>query len=173
MSKIAICSDSHDNIPNIDKFLKYCHNNSVEFIIHCGDITTNETKQYFTNNFNGKIYFIEGNADINESTTDLRRINKRTNRFQNIKHDPVPFLEDLIDGIKFAACHKKDKAKRLAEKNLYHFVFYGHSHVPWQEKINNTYLINPGTLAGMFTPPTFAVYNRSKRKLDLIQVNEL
>jgi len=36
--KIAIISDSHDNIPNIEKFLTWAKDNQVEMIIHCGDI---------------------------------------------------------------------------------------------------------------------------------------
>ncbi|HCC22569.1 TPA: hypothetical protein DF272_00065 [Candidatus Falkowbacteria bacterium] len=175
MSIIAICSDSHDNIPNINKFLNQCALKTVDLVIHCGDITTKETRQYFQDNFKGKISFVKGNADIESEDDDNQRWRrgKKTNRFLVIKRQPIPFIEGVIDGIRFAACHEKEKAKRLAEKNLYHFVFYGHSHKPWQEKINQTYLINPGTLAGMFTPPTFAIYDTKTRILDLIQLNQI
>lgn len=160
--RIAICSDSHDNMVNIKKFLDYCNKERVELIIHCGDVTEEATKTFFLNNFSKKIEFIEGNADI----SGQKRI-KRTNKFQKIKHAPVPFSELNIDGIKIAACHEKSKAKRLALKNLYDIIFYGHSHKPWKEKINQTYLVNPGNLAGMFYRASFAVYDTLTRKLEL------
>lgn len=165
---IAICSDSHDNLVNIQTFLDYCEKNKVETIIHCGDITTKETQQMFVDNFGGQIFFADGNADIHKQIE-----HKKTNRFQKIKRAPVPFIEFAADNIKIAACHKKDKAFRLANSNNYNLVFYGHTHKPWQDKINKTYVINPGTLAGMFMRATFAVYDTAMKKLELIVLDEM
>lgn len=165
---IAICSDSHDNMINVEKFLNYCKKNKISEIIHCGDVTENSTKKYFEDNFSGTINFVEGNAEISQQ----EKI-KRTNRFQKIKRTPVPFLELQLDKIKIAVCHTREKAKRLAEKNLYNIVFYGHNHKPWQEKINLTYLINPGNLAGMFYRASFATYDTSTKKLNLILLETL
>lgn len=165
---IAICSDSHDNIPNIKTFLDYCKKNQVARIIHCGDVTEDATVDFFKNNFTGKIDFVPGNAEISEQT----RV-KRTNRFQKIKHRPIPFITISIDGLYFAACHTRDKAKRLAEKKLYDIVFYGHNHKPWQEKRGESYMINPGNLAGMFYPASFAVYDTTNRKLELKILGQL
>ncbi|NQT49513.1 YfcE family phosphodiesterase [Candidatus Kuenenbacteria bacterium] len=166
--KIAICSDSHDNMPNITKFLSYCKEQEIKTMIHCGDVTEDETKQFFINNFKGKIHFAEGNADIGEQQKQ-----KRTNRFQKIKYGPVPFLDLILDNIKIAACHKKDKAKRLAASKSYNIVFYGHSHKPWLEKIENTHVVNPGNLAGMFHRATFAVYDTVGKKMELKLLEKL
>lgn len=159
----AICSDSHDNIVNIASFLNYCKKNKIDSIIHCGDVAEDETKKYFENNFADKIYFVEGNADISSELDKVRR----TNRFQTIKRSPIPFLDLEFDNIRIAACHTKVKAARLAEKNIYHLVFYGHNHKPWQEKIGKTYVINPGNLAGMFYRASFAIYDTQLKKLEL------
>lgn len=160
--KIAICSDSHDNIVNIEKFLKYCADNNVEIIIHCGDVTTKDTQNYFQENFNGEILFAEGNAEI-----EVQEKLKKTNRFQRIKREPVPFIEKKVEELRIAACHKRDKGLRLALSGKYHLVFYGHNHKPWQEKVEKTFLINPGNLAGMFYKATFAVYNTETKQLEL------
>ncbi len=164
----AICSDSHDNLTNISKFLSYCHERKIDTIIHCGDVTEDETKTFFINNFQGKIYFVEGNADISKQQKQ-----KRTNRFQKIKYGPVPFLDLDFDNIKIAACHEKVKAKRLANSGKYHLVFYGHNHKPWQEKINNSNVINPGNLAGMFYRASFAIYDTKDKKLELKLLEKL
>ena len=166
--QIAICSDSHDNLVNIEKFLNYCKQNKVAEIIHCGDVTEKSTKDFFEKNFSGTINFVEGNAEIT-----VQEKQKRTNRFQKIQRTPIPFLELTIDKIKIAVCHTREKAKRLAEKNLYNIVFYGHNHKPWQEKIGLTYLINPGNLAGMFYRASFATYNTTTKKLNLILLENI
>lgn len=165
---IAICSDSHDNMPNIEKFLKYCRENKIKTIIHCGDVTTQQTRTFFTENFNGIIYFADGNAEIQQ-----QKPQKRTNKFQKIKRNPVPFVEIPKNNVALAACHQRDKALRLARKNKYDFVFYGHSHKPWKDKINNTTLINPGTLAGMFYRATFATFDTTTNKATLMLLDAI
>lgn len=173
---LAICSDSHDNLANIEKFLNYCKKNKVKEIIHCGDVTEEATKIFFENNFSGKIHFVEGNAEITvqeKSTCGEQGRTKRTNRFQKIQRTPIPYLELHYPNIFLGVCHTREKAKRLAEKNLYHIIFYGHNHKPWQEKINLTYLINPGNLAGMFYRASFATYNTTTKKLNLVLLENL
>jgi hypothetical protein len=166
MSLIAICSDSHDNIPNIKKFLDWCREHHVDFVIHCGDVTEDETKKFFQENFAGEIHFVPGNADIPEQ----KKV-KSTNRFQKIKSAPVPYLDLTLDGVAIAACHEKSKAVRLVNAGKYLFVFYGHTHRPWPELIGKTYLINPGNLAGMFYPASFALFDTKTRKLELKILN--
>jgi len=164
MPKIAIISDSHDNLPNIKKFITYCQKNKINFVIHCGDVTTNKTKKFLTDNLKS-ILFVEGNAE-----TDVKI---KTNRFQKKQMADEHFINFSIGKIKIAACHTKIKALKLAKTKLYHYVFYGHTHIPWQETVEKTQLINPGTLAGMFTPPTFATLDTNSKNLKLILVNPL
>jgi len=165
---IAIVSDSHDNMTNIKKFLQYCQENKIKKIIHCGDVAEKETVDFFINNFHGEIYFVEGNADI-ESQKKI----KKTNRFQKFKKTKIPFIELEFDKIKMAACHTKEKAKQLAAKEIYQIIFYGHNHKPWQEKINKTYLINPGNLAGMFYRASFATYDTLTKELKLMLLEKI
>ena len=168
MALIAICSDSHDNLVTIEKFLSYCNKNKINFIIHCGDVTTKKTQELFIEKSKAPIEFVEGNADISKQDEF-----HRTNRFQKIKHLPVPYLDKTFDKIRIAACHQRDKAIRLANKNEFDIVFYGHNHKPWKEKIETTYIINPGNLAGMFYKATFATYDTISKKLNLILVESL
>jgi len=168
MSIIAICSDSHDNMVNIKKFTNFCNANKVNLVIHCGDVTEKDTEKNFIDNLKAKIVFVAGNADI----VNQEKM-KRTNRFQKIKHEPIPFLDLTIDNIKIAACHTRVKAKHLAGKNKYGIIFYGHNHKPWQEKMNSSYLVNPGNLAGLFYRASFATYDTRTRKLALIILDQL
>jgi len=153
MSILAVISDSHDNLLNLEKFLNFCRKNKVKTLLHCGDITSLETWNYIQDNFNGDIYAVKGNADM--FTLDKKQILK-------------------IDSIQIAMAHHKEDVVRLLNKeNNIDFAFYGHSHKPWIEKFENTYLANPGSLAGMGYKATFAILNTETKKLELKILEEL
>jgi len=153
MSIVAIISDSHDNMPNIKTFLDYCKKNKIKTLLHCGDVTSLETWNYINDNFNGQIHAVMGNADM----FDLQR---------------KQIIE--IDAIKIGFAHHKETAARLISKeNNLDFAFYGHSHKPWIEKFENTYLANPGSLAGMGYKAAFAILDTKTKKLELKLLEEL
>jgi uncharacterized protein len=158
--KIAICSDSHDNLVNIKKFLSWCNRHRVKTILHCGDWCAPSVLEFYRKNFKGEIFGVYGNVHADDET-----VQKFAKKFKvKIKEDE---LKVDIDGIKMLLTHYPDKAKKLAEKGGYDLIFYGHSHVPWMKKVKNTYIANPGTLAGMFQKASFGVYDTTKRTLDL------
>jgi hypothetical protein len=68
---------------------------------------------------------------------------------------------------KIAFTHFPDIAKKMAQSGKFDLVFYGHTHRPWDEKIGNCHMINPGELAGQFYKPTFAVYDTATGGLQL------
>lgn len=161
--KLAIISDSHDNIPNIEKFALWAERNSVKALIHCGDLASGEVLELLVKKFTGDIYLVYGNMDANYRDEIY------------ITADNLPSVrvfgdtgELNIEGIKIAFCHFPEEAKKLASTGKYNLVFYGHTHKPWMETLsNNCQLINPGTLGGVFNKATFAVYDTVTGKLDL------
>ena len=56
--------------------------------------------------------------------------------------------EITLGGKKIAVVHYPEKARALAESGKYEMVFYGHTHKPWEERIGQCRLVNPGELAG-------------------------
>lgn len=161
--KIAIISDSHDNLVNLEKFLVWAKENSIEKIIHCGDIASEETAAFLANNFSGSINLVFGNMD-NSYRDDIA---VAMDDFKNIRiHGDEGELE--IDGQKMAFCHFPDQAEKLAESGKYNLVFFGHTHKPDMKTLpNHCQIINPGTLAGLFNKATFAVYDTATKKLEL------
>ena len=81
------------------------------------------------------------------------------------------FGETDIDGLKIGFCHFPELAMKNAEK--YDFVFYGHTHKPWIEKIGNCFVANPGNLAGQYYAPSFAILNTETKNLSLIPFDKL
>ena len=145
--KIAVVSDTHNNLGNFKKAIDWVKKEKIKLILHCGDISSQETIDEAKKYFGGEIKFVKGNADWEMD---------------------LPDKADLeFDGKKIAFAHFPDIAKKLAQSGKYDAVFYGHTHRPWDEKVGECHMINPGELAGQFNKPTFAVYDTKTGKLEL------
>lgn len=160
--KIAIISDSHDNVPNIEKFLDWSKTNRIEKIIHCGDVAAPSIiKKVFAPSFSGEMFLVHGNVSDREVLTQI------CDEFSNVSLMGDEGNLEIV-GQKIAFCHFPDQARKLAESGKFNLVFYGHTHKPWMETFNNgCQLINPGTLGGLFQKPSFAVYDTDSKKLEL------
>ena len=165
--KIAIISDTHDNIATLEKAVEWMNENDIKQIIHCGDLCSPDTlKEVLAPNFKGKIHMVFGNADDTDSTILI------SEEFKHVKHYG-DVGESEIDGKKIAFIHYPNEAKELARSGKYDFVFYGHTHKPWEEMIGKTKLLNPGTLAGLFYKATFAVWDTSNDNFELKLLEKL
>ena len=170
--KIAIFSDSHDNILNLEKFLEWCQKNKIKQLIFCGDLCAPSTlKEVLGPKFKGKIHLVFGNVGDKNLEIEV------ASNFPHIKHHG-DVGEIKICNKKIAFTHFPQKAKELASTGKYDIIFYGHTHKPWIEKITvkktkPVYLVNPGTLAGMFYKATFAVYDTKKNKFELKILEQL
>jgi len=145
--KIAIVSDTHNNWTNFKKAINWIMKEKIKLILHCGDIMNQEIIDQANEYFNGEIKFVKGNGDF--------------------ELDLPAKMELEFNKRKIAFTHFPDIAKKLSQSGKFDLVFYGHTHRPWDEKIGDTHMINPGELAGQFYKPTFAVYNTSTGNLEL------
>jgi hypothetical protein len=145
--KIAIVSDTHNNFVNFKKAIDWANENGIQMILHCGDIQTQEIIDESKKIFKGEIKFVKGNGDY-----DL---------------DLPEKMELEIDSKKIVFCHFPEIAKKAAKSGRFDIVFYGHTHKPWEETVNNCRLANPGELAGQLFKPTFAVYDTKANLLEL------
>lgn len=161
--KIAVVSDSHDNLPNLDKALAFCEQEKIVTILHCGDICSPSSLNYLARNFNGIIYYVLGNVHGGLEETEV--VNQQRNNlvFLGDQGDPKIAGVDLRIGI----VHFPEIAKQMAQAGNYDFVFHGHTHQPWEATVNGARVVNPGTLAGMFNKATFAVLETATKKLEL------
>jgi len=159
--KIAIISDTHDNVPNLEKALSWMKKNNIKEIIHCGDlcapgILVNTLAPGFT----GQIHMVFGNVEDRDELT---------NKVDNFKH--VHHYGDQgeikIDGSTIGFVHFPEKAEKMAKTGKFDIVFHGHTHKPWEKEVNGIKVVNPGTLAGLFQKATFAVYDTESEKLEL------
>lgn len=164
--KIAVVSDSHDNLPNIKKALDYINKQGVTFMIHCGDISSATIARIFAQKFKGEIHAVTGNV-----SGDPESIKRKTAEYNFTLHDETGIVE--VDGKKIAFNHYPWEAKKLAESEKYDLVLHGHTHKPWEEIIGKTKVLNPGTLAGLFQKATFAIYDTKTDKAELILLEKI
>jgi len=156
--RLAIISDIHDNLANLDKVLNWVKNNKINKIICLGDITNNDTLAHLATNFGGEIFVVRGNGEIYDPALFKRH----------------PKLKDLgqfgvinLGEIKIGCCHKPQEIDQLFSNHQLDFIFYGHTHKPWLEDRQKTLIANPGNLAGIFHPATFAILDVKHRQLEL------
>ena len=145
--KIAIISDTHNNWANFKKAIEWINGEKIRLILHCGDIQSQEVIDDAEKLFDGEMKFVKGNGDHGLDLPEKTELE--------------------FNGKKIAFTHFPDMAKKLAQSAKFDLVFYGHTHRPWDEKVGNSHMVNPGELAGQFYKPTFAVYDTLNQKLEL------
>lgn len=165
--RLAIISDTHDNIPNLEKAIAWMNKNGIAAIIHCGDLCAPATlKNVLAPQFQKPIHMVFGNVEDRDLLPSVVK------EFPHVRHygDVADFA---IDGKRMAVNHYPNTAKELARTGKFDYSFYGHTHTPWEEEINGCRVVNPGTLAGLFSKATFAMLDTVTGVLELKLVEQL
>lgn len=166
---LAIISDIHDNLPNLEKSLAFCKNNNITTLACCGDITNSETLEYLAKNFPHTIYLVLGNMELFEET--------ELEQYPNIKSFGRVGGSFQYQGKLIGICHESFQIDKLAAKDQPDILFYGHSHIPWEETriVDNKkiQIINPGNVSNTRYQPTFATYNPITSELKLHLLDEM
>ena len=114
-----------------------------------------------------EIHAVWGNND-----GDRFKLTQIASQFPNIKlygeyiGDEDCLLE--IDGVKIGVSHYHFYAKTMVKTGWYDVVCFGHSHKSLKQKFGNALLINPGEIAGIFGPGTYAIYDTQLRGSEII-----
>ena len=136
--KIGILSDTHDNLPKIEKAVKFFNRNKVGFVLHAGDFiapfTVTKLKKLscdwlgiFGNNDGER----KGLSDLSEG---------------KIKEGP---LRLKLDNRKITLVH--DKATINTKTEDADLIIFGHTHKTEVLKQENKLIINPGECGGWLT----------------------
>ncbi|MFA6428451.1 MAG: metallophosphoesterase family protein [Candidatus Buchananbacteria bacterium] len=170
--QIAIISDVHENLANLQKVIDYCQNQGIKVMIGCGDYGSEAVLETLSK-FSGDFYGCLGNMDhFKNYFEDLRARYNNLVLWQDVG-------EKVFDNISLAFVHKPEEAKALVhppeefDRAEYSYIFYGHTHKPWEEVIDGVHLVNPGNVSGNPYQATFAVFNTDSRQLELIIIDSL
>lgn len=162
--KIAIFSDSHDNIWKLEHALE--RTEDVDQFIHCGDLCSPFVVKQLGIAAQGRpIHIVWGNND-----GDLFLINKVASGFQGIHlHGQVARI--TLDDVRVAVNHYPEIARSLAASGDFDLVCYGHDHTRNEERIGACQLVNPGEIMGMNGSATFALFDTDQKSLEFFKID--
>jgi putative phosphoesterase len=163
---IGILSDIHDNINNLAIALDKLKAQGATELVFCGDFCAPfAAKALAESDFN--VHAIFGNND-----GDRYLIQKNTLAFDNFKIYGE-YIGDtdsqlVLDNVKIGATHYPFYAKPMIKTGWYDCVFYGHSHKADKQLFASRLLLNPGEIAGIFGPPSYAYIDTVLKSSEIV-----
>jgi putative phosphoesterase len=145
--KIAIISDTHDNLNAITAFGKKINDLKIEYIIHAGDFCAPFTVRAL------KLFGIPMKAVFGNNDGDKPLLTQAAEGFADIK--VASYLFEL-GYRKFALMHYSDSVNSLAASKQFDVIIYGHTH-KLDIRTDPCLIINPGELCGWLTRRSTAV----------------
>lgn len=161
---IAIFSDSHDHIPNLQRAVRRASQEGAELLIHCGDLISPFMLPYL-HAFQGPVHLIYGNNAGDQHLISSRCANADSNIHHHGFHGTI-----VVGSLRIAFNHYPELARELALSGTFDLVCCGHDHIFAVERLGGCLLINPGDLLGKDAAPTFALLdtgNSSVRRLEV------
>lgn len=153
---IGICSDSHDNVPNIKKAASYFISKNVSKVVHAGDYCSPFTIQHFKGlNLHG----IFGNND-----GDIYLLMKKFHEIGGTLHGHFYRFKSINRSIAVYHGTVPEITQSLIESKRYDVVISGHTHEASVQEFSGTVAINPGTMHGFEGKGTVALYDPELHK---------
>ena len=164
---IGAISDSHDNLPQIEKAVQSLNNHKVGLVLHAGDYVAGFVIPKFKA-LNCKLIGVFGNND-----GDHELLKKRFSETNNCTiHDR--FTTVTIEGYRVALLHghETELLNAIIDSESFDAVIHGHSHNPGIERKGKTLSINPGELCGYQTgKPTLAILDTNRNEARIIELD--
>ena len=169
--RIAVLSDTHDNIQNITKAVSIINKRNIDALIHCGDYVAPFVIKPFdklNDSIKKNFYGVFGNNDGDKIflTQNLGQICE----FPQNGHELI--LE--LGGKRIFVSHmpREQTIKALANSGNFDIILSGHTHSLSNKKFDNgSLVINPGELCGYLTGrATFAIVDTEKMESEIIDL---
>jgi uncharacterized protein len=164
--KVCIVSDSHDRAEPLAQAVREAKARGAEAVIHCGDlIGTQSLKPALAQGL--PVHLIHGN-NIGDPQS-LHRLANASNG--QLRYHGVDGRFELA-GRRIFMVHYDDYGYAMACTGNWDLVCCGHSHradVRLVASVNNhsTWLVNPGTVAGIAAPCTWVMGDLSSMQFDV------
>lgn len=151
--KIALFSDSHDQIAHLEAALTAANAAGAALLLHAGDLCAPFMLDRLGRHFSGPIHVVFGNND-----GDGRLLQTIAAKHPQITLHGI-YAEIETYGRKLALIHYPEPALRIAQSGEFDLVCYGHNHLKHVEALGKGLLVNPGELLGMNGAPTWGLYD--------------
>jgi putative phosphoesterase len=163
---IGIISDTHDNLPAIEKAVNRLNDERVNLVLHAGDYVAPFVIQKFKA-LNAKLVGVFGNND-----GDHELLKKRFGETDNCEIRGR-FAEINAEGFRIALLHgdETELLDALVNSQGFDAVVNGHFHVTGVRKQGKTLVLNPGEVCGYLTgKSTMALLDTVKRDARIIEI---
>jgi len=169
---VGIMSDTHDQLPNVDKAVKILVDSGAELVLHAGDYCSPFVISHFKP-FKGKFIGVFGNND-----GDHEFLKKRFIEF-GLDIRGI-FAEIKIDNLRVALLHGGEPGsppglsellKSLIDAECYDVVVHGHVHEAKAYRKGKKLIINPGEVCGYLTEkPSIAIWDTRTMDVKIIPI---
>ena len=163
---IGLISDTHDNLPQIEKAVARLNEAKTQLVLHAGDYVSPFVISKFKA-LNCRLIGVFGN---NDGDHDLLR-----KRFSETKNCEVRgrFAEINADGFAVALLHgdEIELLNALLNHGNFDAVVHGHSHANVSHSVGRTLVINPGEVCGYLTGrSTIGLLNTEKPEANIVEI---
>jgi len=163
---IGVISDTHDNMPMIEKAVKKLNEEKVDLVLHAGDYVSPFVIPKFKA-LNAKLIGVFGNND-----GDHEFLKKRFSETENCEIRGR-FAEIEVSGFKIALIHgdETELLNALINCECFDAVIHGHVHSLGVRKKGKTLIVNPGEVCGYLSgKSTMALLDTEKREAKIIEI---
>ncbi len=167
--RICIVSDSHDRADALAQAVREAKAQGAEAVIHCGDLIGAQTiKPAIALGL--PIHLIHGN-----NIGDPQALHFQSQQSGGLVryHGPDARLE--LGGRRVFVVHYPEYGHAMACTGNWDLVCCGHSHAAGIEQVANvrggrTWLVNPGTVAGLAAPATWALGDLAQMRFEVFSM---
>ena len=163
---IGLISDTHDNLPAVEKAVKFLKEANVGLVLHAGDYCSPFVIAKFKA-LNCKLVGVFGNND-----GDHELLRKRFAETTNCEIRGRFALVD-VEGFKIALLHGDEPELLDALVNCGGFdaVVHGHAHIIVNKSKGKTILVSPGEVCGyLYGKSTVALLDTVKREARIVEL---
>ena len=161
-------SDTHDNLSQIERAVKYLNFHKVGLVLHAGDYVAGFVIPKFKA-LNCNLIGVFGNKD-----GDRELLKKRFSETTNCTiHDR--FAQVDAEGYRIALLHgtETELVNAIINSEYFDAVVHGHSHMVGIQKKGKTLVVNPGEVCGYLTgKSTIAILDTDKCEAKIIEFTE-
>jgi len=158
---LGLLSDTHDRADAMAAAVEVLKGRGAQYFIHCGDVGSANVLDYLAGLPSA---FVWGNCDWDRM--GLQRYGTA------IGVECYGVFGDLtLEGKRIALMHGDDARlkQRILAEQLHDYLFCGHTHVPLDQRMGRTRVINPGALHRA-NPRTFALVDLAKDALEFFSL---
>jgi len=168
--KVCIVSDSHDRADPLAAAVRAAADQGAQAVIHCGDLIGTQTLRAALA-VGLPLHLVDGN-NLGDPVSLARWMRERQGQLQY--HGLHGRLE--LGGRKIFMVHYPEYGHAMACTGEWDLVCCGHSHQAETQRVANvkgseTWLVNPGTVAGLAAPATWVLGDLDAMRFDVHMLN--